>query len=243
MCESNLDWRSDCLFTLAAIGDVNLFDYWLDKKKLNIDAQDENGDTPLHHAARGGHVNLVIDLLKRSAVMSENKKKRTALQEAYTFNQLKVAREITQFVAQRNSVNNILQSQNFNKIDIQEQQQLKQLINDFVRYVRKVYLDRTIFVRFPAKHIGRAKALIVAARCCSSINEVKRLLNNQLNLFKSTCTLPLSKEIIDERWSEIIKNKPLNVNTSLFYKTINTFVIERFSVAERTSQNSVNSVL
>lgn len=32
MPKSNLDWGSSCLFALADIGDVNLFEYWVDKK-------------------------------------------------------------------------------------------------------------------------------------------------------------------------------------------------------------------
>jgi hypothetical protein len=38
----------------------------------------------------------------------------------------------------------------------------------------------------------------------------------------------LPKGLIAERWSEIIKNKPMNVNKSQFYKTLNIFVTERF---------------
>ena len=232
---SNLDWENSCLFASADIGDVNLFEYWLHKKKLNIDAQDEDGDTPLHHAARRGHIDLVIRLLKRGAVISSNKKKHTALLDAYTNNHTKIATEITKFIIQRNSVKNIVQIQNCNKVDTREQQRLNLLVNDFIKCLRKNYLDRNIFIRLPAKHTERAKALIVAARRCGSIKEFKGLLNNQLNLFKSTPARPLSKWIIDKRWSEVIKNKPLNVNKSQFYKTLNTFVIERFS------NNTVNS--
>ena len=220
-------WENKCLFVLANIGDVSLFVYWLDKEKLNINDHDEDGNTFLHYAVRGGHIDLVIELLKRGAIISQNKKKRTALQDAYAFNQTEIANIITKFVIQRNSVKNIIQILHFNKVDTREQQRLNLLVNDFIKYLRKNYLDRNIFIRFPAKHNERAKALIAAAQRCSSIKEFKDLLNNQLNLFKSTPTRPLPKGIIDKRWSEVIKNKPLNVNSSQFYKTLNTFVAER----------------
>ncbi|HEY2567303.1 MAG TPA: ankyrin repeat domain-containing protein [Candidatus Aquirickettsiella sp.] len=228
MPKSNLNWENNCLFTLANIGDVNLFEYWLDKSKLNIDAQDQGGDTPLHFAARGGHKDLTVMLLRKGALLSLNKKKRTALQDAYDSKKTMIVREITKYVIQKNSVKNIVQIQNLNKkVDMKEEQKLKLLINDFIKCLRKNYVDRNIFIRFPAKHNERAKALIIAARRCSSVSEFKDLLNNQLNLFKNTPTRSLSKEIIDRRWSEVIKNKPLNVNKSLFYKTLNTFVTER----------------
>lgn len=230
MLKSNLNWENNCLFALANIGDVNLFEYWLDKQKLNIDAQDQDGDTPLHFAARGGHKDLSVMLLRKGALLSLNKKKRTALQDAYDSKKTKIAKEITKYVIQTNSVKNIVQIQNLNKkVDTEQEQKLKLLINDFIKCLRKNYVDKNIFIRFPAKHNERAKALIVAVRRCSSVSEFKDLLNNQLNLFKNTLTRPLPKEIIDRRWSEVIKNKPLNVNKSLFYKTLNTFVTERLS--------------
>jgi hypothetical protein len=46
--KGNDTWKKDVLFNLASLGDVALFDYWLSKKKLNIDIQDEDGDTALH---------------------------------------------------------------------------------------------------------------------------------------------------------------------------------------------------
>jgi Ankyrin repeats (many copies) len=227
MRKSNLDWGNSCLFVLADIGDVNLFAYWLDKKKLNIDVQDEDGDTPLHHAVRRGHIEFVIELLKRGVVISSNKKKRTALLDAYTFNQIKIASEITKFVIQRNSIKNI-PIQKTTKLDNQEQQRLDQLVSDFIQHLRKNYLVRNIF-RFPARHTRRANALIIAARCCSSIKEFKDLLNNQLNLCKGNPANPISEHIFDKRWSKVMENKYHDPNKSLYYKTIYTFVAERFS--------------
>ncbi|WP_342220127.1 ankyrin repeat domain-containing protein [Rickettsiella endosymbiont of Miltochrista miniata] len=234
MGKSNLDWGSSCLFASADMGDVNLFEYWLDKKKLNIDVQDEDGDTPLHHAARRGHINLVIELLKKGALLTSNKKKRTALQDAYAFNQTKIANEITKFVIQRNSVKNILQIHKSNKVDNQKQQELDPLVNDFIQYLRKKYLDRNIF-RFPAKHTRRANALIIAAQRCSTIKEFKDLLNNQLNLCKGNPANPISERIMDKRWSEVMKNKYKDPNKSLFYKTIHNFL------AERIANNNINT--
>jgi Ankyrin repeats (3 copies) len=227
MPKVNLDGGNSCLFALADMGDVSLFEYWLDKKKLDIDVQDEDGDTPLHHAGRRGHIDLVIELLKRGAVISSNKKKRTALIDAYAFNQVQVANQITKFIIQRNSVKNI-QIQKPIKADNQEQQKLELLVNDFIQYLRKNYLVRNIF-RFPAKHTRRANALISAVRCCSSIKEFKDLLNNQLNLCKDNPPNPISEHLFDKRWSKVMENKYKNPNNSLFYKTLTTFVVERLS--------------
>jgi ankyrin repeat protein len=236
MPKSNLDWGNSCLFASADIGDVNLFEYWLEKKKLNIDVQDEDGDTPLHHAARRGHIDLVIELLKKGAVISPNKKKRTALLDAYAFKQTKIANEITKFVIQRNSVKNI-QIQKAIKVDNQEQQKLEPLVNDFIQYLRKNYLTRNIF-RFPARHTRRANALISAARFCSSIKEFKDLLNNQLNLCKGNPANPISEHILDKRWSKVMENKYNDPNKSLYYKTIHTFVVERFSNNNVSNRNA-----
>ena len=63
----------------------------------------------------------------------------------------------------------------------------------------------------------------------------KDLLNNQLNLFKGVPANSISKAILDKRWSEEIRNKPKDLNKSLFYKTITTFVVERLS------NNNVNN--
>ncbi|MCH9754952.1 hypothetical protein A1D18_06505 [Candidatus Rickettsiella isopodorum] len=235
MISSNFNWENNSLFTLANIGDVQLFEYWLNKKKLNIDAQDEDGDTPLHYAAKRGHKDLVINLLNKGAIISSNKKKRTALQDAYACNQAKVAKEITKFVVQKNSVKNILQFQKSIKVGSQEKQELDRLANGFIQYLRKNYLDRNIFIRFSAKHTRRANLLIIAARRCSTIKEFKDLLNNQLNLFKGVPANSISKAILDKRWSEEIRNKPKDLNKSLFYKTITTFVVERLS------NNNVNN--
>lgn len=236
MPKSNLDWGSSCLFALADIGDVNLFEYWVEKKKLNIDVQDEDGDTLLHHAVRGGHTDLVIELLKRGTVISPNKKKRTALLDAYAFNQTKIASEITKFVMQKNSVKNI-QIQKSIKVDNQEQQKLEPLVNDFIQCLRKNYLARNIF-RFPARHTRRANALISAARFCNSIKEFKDLLNNQLNLCKGSPPNPISEHIFDKRWSKVMQNKYKNPNSSLFYKTIYTFVAERLSNNNISNKNA-----
>ena len=214
MPKSNLNWENNCLFALANIGDVNLFKYWLDKQKLNIDAQDEEGDTPLHYAVRGGHIDLVMYLLEKGAIISWNENRQSPLQLAYKLNQPKISYEITQSIIK-------------GKNAIDESQKLDFFINNFIKLLIKNYLNRSIFIRFSAKHNERAKALIVAVRLCSSVNEFKDLLNNQLNLFKNTPTPPLSNEIIDKRWSEVIKNKPLNVNKSQFYNTLNTFVTKR----------------
>ncbi|MEN9916484.1 MAG: hypothetical protein RLY40_416 [Pseudomonadota bacterium] len=187
-------WReNDCLFALAKIGDV-IFEYWVNKKNIkNINVQDQDGDTFLHLAARGGRKDLAVLLLSKGALLSLNKKKRSALQEAYDNKKTKVAREITKYVIQKNSayitnfmiqknsVKNLIRAQSSNTVNTKEPQSLKLLINDFIRHLRKSYLDRSIFRRFSAKHNERARALTIAARRCNSVNEFKDLLNNQLN--------------------------------------------------------------
>ena len=104
-------WTKRALFTLASLGDVALFHYWLSKERhkgLDFNVQDEDGDTALHYAARRGHIPLITYLLKRQAAISLNKKGRTALLEAYTSNESGAVREIIKFTIQRNSIKNIL---------------------------------------------------------------------------------------------------------------------------------------
>lgn len=224
MDKSNLNWENSRLFVLASLGDVNLFEYWIKNKNLNIDAQDEDGDTTLHYAVRGGHVGLVIFLLKKKVVIRCNKNQQSPLQLAYKFKQFKIAYEITQSIVKGE-----------NQTDRFECQKLNLHVNDFIKHLNKNYLQRNIFLRFPAKHTERARALIVAVQKCGSMKQFRDLLNNQLNLFKNTPVQPLPKRIIDGRWSKIIKNKPLDVNKSQFYKTVNTFVLERLSIQINSS--------
>ncbi len=145
---------------------------------------------------------------------------------AYKLKQLNVVREI---------IKSIIEGKN----QIDEDQKLDLYIKDFIKYLKKNYLDRNIFYRFPAKHIKRANALINAVQNCSSVKELKDLLNNQLNLFKNISLPTLPKRIIEERWSKVIKNRPSNVNNSRFYKTINSFVVDRLS-KKTTNRNLVN---
>lgn len=74
MQKENSNWEIGCLFVLANLGDVQLLEYWLGKKKLNINLQDEDGNTALHYAVRGNHINLIIFLLQNKAVISWNKR-------------------------------------------------------------------------------------------------------------------------------------------------------------------------
>lgn len=231
--------RKNALFFAAKQGRTDIINFLL-RKGLHIDIQDEEGDTLLHCAIRRRDIVLINYLLKQGAKIILNKKNRSALLDAYTDGEFEIAQCITKFVIQKNSIKNIIKVQNFNKINAQEQPRLNHIVGDFIKHLRKNYLDRNIFIRFPAKHNERAKALIVAARRCSSVSEFKDLLNNQINLFKNTLTRPLPKEIIDRRWSDGIKNKPLNVNKSLFYKTLNTFVTERLynNIDNRSFRNT-----
>lgn len=230
MDKSNLTWGNSCLFISANIGDINLFNYWMNKG-FSIDTQDEDGDTALHYAVRGGHIDLVIYLLEKRATIKWNKNQESPLQLAYKIKKFKAAYEITQSIIKEKS-----------KIDRFECQELNLLVNDFIKFLNKNYLQRNIFLRFPAKHTERAKALIVAVQKCSSIKQFKDLLNNQLNLFEKTPAQPLSKSIIGERWSKFIKNKPLDINKSQFYKIVSTFVLERFSTQVNSKNCTYNTI-
>ena len=223
------DWKKRVLFILASLGDVALFEYWLSKERnegLDFNVQDEDGDTALHYAARRGHIPLITYLLERQAVISLNKKSRTALLEAYTSNESGAVREIIKFTIQRNSMKNILQEKNYRKLDQREQQRTNQLINDCIKHIKKSYLNRCISSRLLAKHNERAMALIVALRYCRSVKEVKKLINNQCNLFQGLATKPISRDLLDGRWSVRIKNKPKNLDKSCFYKTLTTLPVD-----------------
>ena len=172
MNKTNLNWEKSCVFILANLGDVNLFKYWVNNKKLNIDIQDENGDTALHYAVKGGHIDLVMYLLEKGAIISWNENRQSPLQLAYKFNQPKIVNEITQSIIKGKNV-------------IDESQKLDLFINNFIKFLKKNYLNRSIFIRFPARHTQRAEALINAVKKCQLIQEFKDLLNNQLNLFKN----------------------------------------------------------
>jgi tyrosyl-tRNA synthetase len=222
------DWTNRALFTLASLGDVALFHYWL-SKGLDLDAQDEDGDSALHYAARRGHIPLITYLLKRQAVISLNKKGRTALLEAYTFKKSDAVREIIKFIIQKNSIKNILQDQTHRKLDAREQQRINQLISDCIKHIKKSYLNRCILSRLLAKHNERAMALIAALRYCRSVKEVRELINNQCNLFKGLPTKQISGGLLAQRWSAEIRNKPRNVDKSSFYKTLKTLPVERLS--------------
>ena len=226
MQKENSNWEIGCLFVLANLGDFQLLEYWLGKKKLNINLQDEDGNTALHYAVRGNHINLIIFLLQNKAVISWNKEKQSPLQLAYNLKQHQAVREITKSIIEGNNA-------------IDEDQKLDLYINDFITYLKKNYLDRNIFYRVPAKHIKRANALISAAKNCYSMKEFRDLLNNQLNLFKNIALPTLPKRILEERWSKVIKNRPSNVNNSHFYKTVNSFVVDRLS-KKITNKNPVN---
>ncbi len=222
---------------------------WTDTVKLFINAQDDEGDTLLHYAVRKADVDFIFYLLERGAVLSANKKGLTALLEAYVYGpvfyqgkEIKLATEITKFITQKNSIKKIIIQKSI-KANKQEQKQLDKLVNNFIKYLRKNYLDRNIFLRFLARHTKRANALIDATQNCSSIKEFKGLLDNQRNLFtKKILVQPLPhNRIIDKQWSESLKNKPSNANNSQFYKTINTFVVEQFS-SEVNRKNYTNNV-
>lgn len=219
--------KKEAVFCAAECGRNDII-YSLLKKGLNINIQDEKGDTLLHYAARRGNASLIKHLFEHGAKIILNKKNRSPLLDAYANGEIAIANGITNFVIQKNSIKNLIQTQSINKVDTKEQQRLKLFVNDFIKHLRKNYLDRNIFMRFSAKHNERARALIIAARRCNSVNEFKDLLNNQLNLLNNGSKQSLPKGLIAKRWSERIKNRPKNVNKSQFYKTLSIFVTEKF---------------
>ncbi len=232
--------KEDIFF--AAECDRNDIIYSFLKKGLDVNIQDEKGDTLLHYATRRGNVSLIKHLFKHGAKIILNKKNRSPLLDAYANGETEIANDITKFVIQKNSIKNLISNQNIKKVDTNEQHKLKLFVNDLIKHLRKNYLDRNIPMRFSAKHNERARSLIIAARRCNTLNEFNELLNNQLSLFNNAPKRSLPNGLIAERWSEVIKNKPINVNKSQFYKTLNIFVIDKFS-NNKVNNGNVRDVL
>jgi len=71
------------LFKAAEKGDLKKVKMYIEKKKVNINAQEKDGDTALHEAAEEGHVEVVRYLLRKDADKTiKNKKGKTALDKA-----------------------------------------------------------------------------------------------------------------------------------------------------------------
>lgn len=215
------DWKNSVLFALANLGDVALFNHWVDKG-LDIDAQDEGGDTALHYAARGGHNQIIVYLLERQAKITLNKKNRTPLFEAYANHRMETARIITKFSVEKNSVKNLIQLYNPSRINTFRQRESVRFVNDCKNHINKNYLNRNIFSRVLARHNERAQALYIALGRCSSVKEAKELIKNQCNLLKGLPSRPIAEYLLQNRWSKEIKNKPDNVEKSSFYKMLRT---------------------
>ncbi|MFZ0219195.1 MAG: ankyrin repeat domain-containing protein [Candidatus Aquirickettsiella sp.] len=209
------------LFFAADLGFINIINFLL-KEGVDIDAQDEGGDTALHFAARRGHTLLITYLLERRAKISLNKKNRTPLLDAYANSQSESARIITKFCLKRNSLRNF-EHYEFKKVESKEQIGIKKFINDCKKHIKKTYLNRNLFNRILARHNQRALALIIALDRCNSIKEAKELINNQCNLLKKgISSTSISEYLLDKRWSKEIKNRPKNVDKSSFYKMLKT---------------------
>jgi hypothetical protein len=210
------------LFQAAMFGNTKLLLSLLDKG-LEVNCQDEEGDTLLHHAARWGHSELVDYLLVRHVSVSiKNKKGRTALLEAYTNNQPNIAKKITRHIAERYSAKLLGQTLQSKKLD-QKQENLDNFINECKEHIQKNYLNRDVFSQLLARHNGRAKAVVQALGRCASIKEVKGLIKNQCDLFeKGKASVPIPANLLASRWSLELKNKPSNVIKSSFYKVLKT---------------------
>lgn len=208
------------LFYAAYLGKEKTIKYLLGEG-VDIDTQDEGGDTTLHYAARKGHNHIITYLLEHRAKISLNKRNRTALLDAYANNRRETVKIITKFSLERNSVKSLLQTK-LRKVDIEEQQETKQFLNDCKKHIKKNYLNRSVLSRILARHNERALALIIALGRCSSIKEAKELITNQCNLLKGIPSRPIAEYLLQQRWSKQIKNKPNKVEKSSFYKMLRT---------------------
>ncbi|MES2141839.1 MAG: ankyrin repeat domain-containing protein [Pseudomonadota bacterium] len=215
---TDIDSRKVALFQAAEFGHINLIDYLLNKG-MNIDEQDEEGDTLLHHAAKWGHSTLVCYLLRHQAnAFIKNKKDRTALLEAYAGHHYVIAKKITLVIVAKNAVNSL-----HSRKSGQTQEKFDKFINECKEHISKNYLNRGIFSRFMARHTERAKVLRQALDRCTSAQEARGLIKNQRNLFEKGKTIvPISSELLDNRWATQLKNKPNNLSKSSFYKILNT---------------------
>lgn len=81
----------------AASGHLPIVEYLLDKLKYNIDLQDSQGQTALHHAVKAGQFEMVIYLLKRGS-NSALKDKQGNLALALAFNEQLETDRIEQLV-------------------------------------------------------------------------------------------------------------------------------------------------
>lgn len=229
------------LFQAAEFGDINLVRYLLDKG-LDIDGQDEEGDTLLHHSAKWGHSKLVTYLLRRQAsAVIMNKKGRTALLEAYANNNVDIVRKITRNVVERNSIKLLGHSFQYKKNNHEEKVKLNNFINECKKQIRENYLNRSILIRLMARHNERAKALIQALIRCASMKEARGLIKNQCDLFeKGEATSLIPSSLLASRWSEKIKNKPKNVIKSSFYKILNTMPRQKLPAVLQQSHRQIN---
>jgi ankyrin repeat protein len=217
-----MDSQKHALFQAAEFGDAQLVQYLLNKG-LDIDSQDEEGDTPLHHAVRWGHNAVVTYLLRRRAsVFIKNKKGYTAILEAYATNHGQLATEMTCIVIEKKSIKSVCQSFQSKKKD-PKKEKLRTLINGCKEQIQKNYLNRSIVSRLMARHNERAKALTQALGRCTSDKDVKGLIKNQCDLLeKGKSNQAISPNLLVSRWSTKIKNKPNNVSNSSFYKVLRT---------------------
>ncbi|MDQ8039183.1 MAG: ankyrin repeat domain-containing protein [Rickettsiella sp.] len=238
---TNIDSQKDALFQAAEFGNVRLIHYLLNKG-LDIDSQDEGGDTLLHHAAKWGHGILVDYLLKRQAsAFIKNQKGRTALLESYANNHSNISKKITKNIIEKNSIKSLSQFC-AKKLENNEQIKINSFINGCKDHIKNNYLNRGIFNRLMARHNGRAKALIQALDRCHTIKEAKGLIKNQCELFEKGQAVKVSSELLASRWSTTLKNKPNNVSKSSFYKVLSSMPVQQRSSGFIGSQRQINAI-
>lgn len=222
------------LFQAVELGDMALTQRLL-SKGIDIDSLDEEGNTLLHHAAKWRRGRFVDYLLKRQAnVYIKNKKGRTALLEAYTYQHSDIAKKLTQAVIERNFIKSIVL--NRKKLD-SSQVKFENFINECKAHISKNYLNRGLFSRLMARHTERAKTLVQALGRCTSIKEFKSLIRNQRDLFESRKVIT-PPHLLHNRWSTQLKNKPKDLNKSCFYKVLTTMPGRKLPIQNRINRMS-----
>ncbi|GHT94177.1 hypothetical protein FACS1894122_10540 [Alphaproteobacteria bacterium] len=75
---------SDSLLQAVANGDIQAVDSFLSNPNIDLNARDENGSTPLHHAVKNEYIDIVASLMKNGAnPIAKDNSQETPLYIAY----------------------------------------------------------------------------------------------------------------------------------------------------------------
>lgn len=109
--------RESILLDMVKLGNLNTVNYLLDESEVNIDAQNENGDTPLIIATKANNEQMVGLLLAKDATPDmANKKNITASQIAKQNQNIKLATLIETALIRKELENNISHAVNVKNI-------------------------------------------------------------------------------------------------------------------------------